>query len=77
MSTTNSNKGIIFEYKKRDGTTQNALALYSDQRPEFSKYGKVFLRLLDEEFNQKKDGAGKNLVGLKHKDDLKHLGFQD
>ena len=77
MSTTQSNKGLIVSYIDKGGKLQFALALYIDQKPQFANFGKVFLRLLDEEFNPMKSGEGKNLIAVKHKKELTQVGFQD
>lgn len=38
----NHDKGVIFKYTDRNGNVVKAVALHSDQKPEFSNYRKVF-----------------------------------
>ena len=57
--------GKLVRYTKKDGGVQMAIAYNDKQHPEFIKAKKVFLNLIDENYNQMVDGGGKNITGLK------------
>jgi hypothetical protein len=72
--------GMIVEWENAEGENpegkQKGIAYRSDQRPEFSNFKKVFIRLVNDDFTQKtKDG--KKLIGLKHESQLKIIGYID
>lgn len=46
-------RGVIFKYVDKNGVTVKAVALNDEQHSQFSDYGKVFLRILDD-YNFKK-----------------------
>lgn len=48
-------KGVIFKYIDRNGDVVKAVALHSDQKPEFSNYRKVFLRILNDDDTSKEN----------------------
>ena len=65
-------KGVIFKYIDRNGDVVKAVALHSDQKPEFSNYRKVFLRILNDD-----DTFKKNIIAVKNGSDLIQVGFWD
>jgi len=69
--------GIYVEYTTKKGTTQKGIVVYKDQKPEFSNYLKVFIRLCDEKFKPIKNEAGKALISIKHQTEVKVIGFID
>lgn len=70
-------KGVIFKYIDRNGDVVKAVALHSDQKPEFSNYRKVFLRILNDDDTFKKTKEGKNIIAVKNGSDLIQVGFLD
>lgn len=70
-------KGVIFKYTDRNGNVVKAVALYSDQKSEFSNYRKVFLRILNDDDTFKKTKEGKNIIAVKNGSDLIQVGFLD
>ncbi len=44
-------KGVIVKYVDRRGVTVKAVALDDEQHSKFRDYGKVFLRVLDDDCN--------------------------
>ncbi len=71
-----NNKGIIVKYKNSEGRWQKAKVLYADQKPEFSNFQRVFVRLIDDDFEDKIID-GKKVIGVKHEAELKLIGFID
>lgn len=71
------NKGVIFKYTDRNGNVVKAVALHSDQKPEFSNYRKVFLRILNDDDTFKKTEEGKDIIAVKNGSDLIQIGFWD
>jgi hypothetical protein len=47
-------KGIIYKYKDEKWETVRAVALNDEQHSQFSDYGKVFLRVLNDDYDFKK-----------------------
>lgn len=70
-------KGIIYKYVDKDGQTVRAVALNNEQHSQFSDYGKVFLRILDDDYDFKKTEDGKRIIAVKNYSDLKRIGFWD
>lgn len=70
-------KGVIFKYKDKDGVTVKAVALNDEQHSQFSDYGKVFLRVLDDDDNFKKTEDGKWIIAVKNGNELIQIGFWD
>ena len=70
-------KGVIFKYKDKDGVTVKAVALNDEQHSQFSAYGKVFLRVLDDDYNFKKTEDGKWIIAVKNGNELIQIGFWD
>lgn len=52
-----------------------AVALNDEQDSQFSDYGKVFLRLLDDDYSFKKTREGKGIIAVKNGDELIQIGF--
>lgn len=69
--------GVIYEYTKKNGETQRAVALYSDQKQASSSSGPIFLRLQNSDGTYSTDASNKQLVATKPRNQLKHIGFQD
>lgn len=70
-------KGVIFKYKDKNGEVVKAVALNEEQNSRFSDYGKVFLRILDDDYNFKKTEDGKKLIAVKNGNELIQIGFWD
>lgn len=70
-------KGIIFKYKDKNGEIVKAVALNDEQNPTFLDYGKVFLRILDDDYNFKKTEEGKGIIAVKNGNELIQIGFWD
>lgn len=71
-------KGVIFKYKGKDGKIVKAVALNNEQSPCYSNHGKVFLRILDDDYNFKKTEEGKGIVAVKNMgNELIQIGFWD
>ena len=68
-------KGVIFKYMDKNGATVKAVALNDEQDSQFSDYGKVFLRLLDDDYSFKKTREGKGIIAVKNGDELIQIGF--
>ena len=68
-------KGVIFKYMDKNGVTVKAVALNDEQDSQFSDYGKVFLRLLDDDYSFKKTREGKGSIAVKNGDELIQIGF--
>lgn len=71
------NPGKIVKYTTLKGETQLAIAYDKEQTPAFSKYGKVVLHLINEDYTPKKDEYGKKLISVKIHSDLTIIGFVD
>lgn len=59
----------------KNGVTVKAVALSDEQDSQFSDYGKVFLRLLDDDYSFKKTREGKGIIAVKNGDELIQIGF--
>ena len=70
-------KGIIFKYKDKNGAIVKAVALNDEQHSNFSNYGKVFLRILNDDYTFKKTEEGKGIIALKNGNELIQTGFWD
>ena len=68
-------KGVTFKYMDKNGVTVKAVALNDEQDSQFSDYGKVFLRLLDDDYSFKKTREGKGIIAVKNGDELIQIGF--
>ena len=68
-------KGVIFKYMDKNRVTVKAVALNDEQDSQFSDYGKVFLRLLDDDYSFKKTREGKGIIAVKNGDELIQIGF--
>lgn len=68
-------KGVIFKYMDKNGVTVKAVALNDEQDSQFSDYGKMFLRLLDDDYSFKKTREGKGIIAVKNGDELIQIGF--
>ena len=68
-------KGVIFKYMDKNGVTVKAVALNDEQDSQFSDYGKVFLRLLEDDYSFKKTREGKGIIAVKNGDELIQIGF--
>ena len=68
-------KSVIFKYMDKNGVTVKAVALNDEQDSQFSDYGKVFLRLLDDDYSFKKTREGKGIIAVKNGDELIPIGF--
>lgn len=71
------NPGKIVKYTTLKGETMLAIAYDKEQTSAFSKYGKVVLHLINEDYTLKKDENGKKLISLKHQSELTIIGFVD
>lgn len=70
-------KGIIFQYENKNGEIVKAVALNDEQRTQFSDYGKVFLRILSDDYTFKKTEEGKDIIAVKNSNELTQIGFWD
>ena len=70
-------KGIIFQYENKNGEIVKAVALNDEQHSEFSDYGKIFLRILNDDYTFKKTEEGKGIIALKNSNELIQIGFWD
>ena len=70
------NPATIVTYITKSGAEQKGLVYTSDQRAEYSTYGKVFIRLVNDDFSEKMEGK-KKVIAIKNFCDLKVIGFQD
>ncbi|TGY38243.1 hypothetical protein [Bacteroides caecimuris] len=70
-------KGVIFKYKSKDGEVVKAVALNDEQHSQFSDYGKVFLRILNDDYTFKKTEEGKEIIAVKNGNELIQIGFWD
>lgn len=70
-------KGVVFKYKDKDGGVVKAVALNDEQNLAFLDYGKVFLRILDDDYNFKKTEDGKGIIAVKNGNELIQIGFWD
>ena len=68
-------KGVIFKYMDKNGVTVKAVALNDEQDSQFSDYGKVFLRLLDDDYSFKKTREGIGIIAVKNGDEVIQIGF--
>jgi hypothetical protein len=67
-------KGIIYKYTDNEGETVKAVALNDEQSFHFSDYRKVFLRILNDDYDFKKTSEGKNIIAVKNHSDLTRIG---
>lgn len=70
-------KEVIFKYKSKDGEVVKAVALNDEQHSQFSDYGKVFLRILNDDYTFKKTEEGKGIIAVKNGNELIQIGFWD
>lgn len=70
-------KGVIFKYVDKNGVTVKAVALNDEQHSQFFDHGKVFLRVLDDNYSFKKTDEGKGIIAVKNGDELIQIGFWD
>ena len=70
-------KGVIYRYVDKNGVTVKAVALNNEQHSQFSDYGKVFLRILNDDYTFKKTEEGKGVIAVKNGDELIQIGFWD
>lgn len=70
-------KGIVYKYIDKEGETVRAVALNDEQYSQFSDYGKVFLRVLNDVYDFKKTREGKNIIAVKNQSDLIRIGHWD
>lgn len=73
----NMSKGVIFKYKSKNGEMVKAVAFNKEQDSCFSDHGKVFLRILNDDFTFKKTEDGKDIISVKNGDELIQTGFWD
>jgi hypothetical protein len=69
-------KGIIYDL----GNGKYGLALYNDQKPAFTNYSKVFMKVYKDAQCTIPDihpVSGKKFVSVKHVSELKQIGFSD
>lgn len=69
--------GLIVKYTRKDGGTQMAIMRHVDQKDEFKKVKKAFLRLIDDNYRFKTDEHNKEVVALKSIDLLTQIGHID
>ena len=67
-------KGIIYKYIDKEGKMVKAVALNDEQYSQFSDHGKAFLRVLNDDYDFKKTGEGKNIIAVKNHSDLIRIG---
>ena len=65
-------KGIIFKYMNKNGKIVKAVALHDDQKTCYSSYGKVFLRILNDDYTL---SAGRNIIAIKNSSELTRVGY--
>lgn len=70
-------KGVIFKYKNKDGEIVKAVALNDEQESCYSDHGKMFLRILDDDYNFKKAEDGRGFFAVKNGNELMQIGFWD
>ena len=70
-------KRVIFRYVDKNGVTGKAVALNNEQHSQFSDYGKVFRRILNDDYTFKKTEEGKGVIAVKNGDELIQIGFWD
>lgn len=63
-------KGTIYTFINKKNETIRAVAFDDEQESTFSDFGKVFLRILDDENNLKKTDKGESIVSVKNKNEL-------
>ena len=63
--------GLIIKYTRPDGSVQKGRVMHADQKPEFEKKGKSFVRLIDNNFKN----TGEKVI--KKTEDLTVIGFVD
>lgn len=63
-------KGTIYTFINKKNETVRAVAFDDEQESNFSDFGKVFLRILDNENNLKKTDKGESIVSVKNKNEL-------
>lgn len=68
-------KGVIFKYKDKNGEVVKAVALNDEQHSQFYNHGKIFLRILDDDYNFKKTEDGKRIIAVKNGNELIQIGF--
>lgn len=68
-------KGIICKYTDNERETVKAVAFNDEQSSHFSDYGKVFLRILNDDYDFKKTSEGKNIIAVKDHSDLTSIGI--
>lgn len=77
LKTIKMSKGVIFKYVDKNGVTVKAVALNDEQHSQFSDHGKVFLRILNDDYTFKKTEEGKGIIAVKNGDELIQIGFWD
>ena len=70
-------KGVSFRDVDKNGVTVKAVALNNEQHSQFSDYGRVFLRILNDDYTFKKTEEGKGVIAVKNGDELIQIGFWD
>lgn len=72
------NSGILVTYIDIEGNLQKGVVRHSDKHPEFEKFNKAYIHLLNDDLSFMIDpDNGKKLVALKSKNLLTHIGFCD
>jgi hypothetical protein len=71
------NSGFIYQWTDKNGNIQIGIAYHIEQKPAFSNYKKVFLRMVDPLFQPLLDANGKKLIALKHITELTMIGCID
>lgn len=70
-------KGIIYKYEDKEGKEQKGVAFHEEQTEAYTKYNKVFLRLLNDDYDFKINNEGKKLISVKDINLLTQVGFWD
>ena len=71
------NSGIMVTYIDPDGNLQKGVVRHSDQHKLFAKANKALVTLLNDDLSLKIDQDQKNMIALKQKDLLTHVGYCD
>lgn len=71
------NSGILVEWTNKNGELCTGIARKEDQTDLYTKYNKVVIHCINEDFTDKTDSNGKKLIAVKHSSELKVLGYID
>lgn len=69
--------GSYVKYTDKAGKVQRGIAYNDEQSPEFKNVNRVFIRLIDDNFQPKLDENGKKIIALKFSSEITVCGFVD